>query len=329
MALDWNNLLNAQRIRPATTQDHRSEFRRDFDRIAFCTPFRRLQDKAQVFPLEPHDGVRTRLTHSIEVSIVARGIASAVTQDIVSKGHLGSDPAASLQKALNIQEIAATCGLLHDLGNPPFGHVGEEAIRSWFRGKAKKLFPKAGKEEKPKKRTKTGVSSEALTRGTQKAEDFLQFEGNPQTLRLLISLQLLFDRQLNLTYGTLSAARKYLAPSDSLNNSHQAFKKPSYFLSEETVLEEVAKKTGTQNLRNPITVIVEAADDIVYSFVDLEDAVRKNVGTWQEALQELDKELNSRGKDDPFRTIFDKLLANVNSFAHEDARQSREWRPRI
>src|ERR1700761_6089923 len=117
MLMNWPTLLNRNRRRPTTSMgDHRTEFERDFDRSVFSTPVKRLQDKAQVFPLEPHDAIRTRLTHSLEVSAVARGLAIHVGKWLVEQKEI----AAGMDRA--IEAIASTCGLIHDLGNPPFGH---------------------------------------------------------------------------------------------------------------------------------------------------------------------------------------------------------------
>src|SRR5277367_2817349 len=127
MRMQWSTLLNSDRRRVSKkrTTEFRDEFERDYDRAVFSSPVKRLQDKAQVFPLEPHDSVRTRLTHSLEVSSVARGLAQKVWKAFLqAKLRPGQDR--------QIEAIAATCGLLHDLGNPPFGHSGEDAIRSWF-----------------------------------------------------------------------------------------------------------------------------------------------------------------------------------------------------
>ena len=122
--MEWGKLLNPERPRTSTISgDLRVEFERDYDRSVFSTPVKRLQDKAQVFPLEPHDAVRTRLTHSLEVSSVARGLASSACKWLLEHNHI------STGTERHIEAIAATCGLLHDLGNPPFGHAGEGAIR--------------------------------------------------------------------------------------------------------------------------------------------------------------------------------------------------------
>ena len=189
--MNWQKLLNECRLRPTTSRDcFRSEFERDFDRVVYSTPLKRLQDKAQVFPLEPHDAVRTRLTHSLEVSSVARGLAVRNARWMHQQGKI------SQCMIRSIEAIAATCGLIHDLGNPPFGHAGEEAIRAWF--------------QRPERQRQLRAS---LT-NEQQVQDFMKFEGNAQSLRLVTKLQILADYNgLNLTFGTLSALCKYLASS--------------------------------------------------------------------------------------------------------------------
>lgn len=262
MPMDWKTLLNPNRRRKSTvTGDHRAEFERDYDRAVFSTPVKRLQDKAQVFPLEPHDAVRTRLTHSLEVSSVARGLGRKASIWLLDQKAIepGMDR--------SIEAIAATCGLVHDLGNPPFGHAGEDAIRAWFlrRNSDKPL----GKE----------LTSE------QQVQDFLKFEGNAQSLRLVATLQVLADYTgLNLTFGTLSALGKYVASSEQADadGSDRARKKPGYFTSEAEIVTRVRDETGTGDARNPICYLVEAADDVVYLSADVEDAVKKGVLSWHD-----------------------------------------------
>lgn len=273
--MDWQVLLSEQRIRELlggaksrrVEGDRRTEFDRDYDRAIFSTPVKRLQDKAQVFPLEPNDSVRTRLTHSLEVASVARGIASSVGQWMGQDDLLGDNPERSLRA---IEAIASTCGLIHDLGNPPFGHSGEQAIQDWF--------------AKKEKEDKDFLSFPDREDAEQLANDFLHFEGNAQTLRLVSRLQILSDEfGLNLTCGTMSAACKYLPPSHKANSggSDHGRKKPGYFASEADVVNLVRERTETGDARNPITFLVEAADDAVYATVDLEDGVRKGVLHWR------------------------------------------------
>ena len=266
--MNWTTLLNPERRRQTTiVGGHRTQFERDFDRSVFSTPVKRLQDKAQVFPLEPHDAVRTRLTHSLEVSCVARGLATSVSEWLIQQGEIKAGDDRS------IEAISATCGLIHDLGNPPFGHSGEDAIRSWFQ------------REDHTEELKKGLSCE------QQMQDFLRFEGNAQSLRLVATLQVLADRTgLNLTFGTLSALRKYVAPSDKTNKDspNRAWRKPGYFASENDIVNQIKEATGTGAARNPICFLVEAADDIVYLAADVEDAVKKGILSWSDVQEKLD-----------------------------------------
>jgi dGTPase len=273
--MDWASLLCVTRIRDlyertepiARPPEYRSEFERDYDRAVFSTPVRRLQDKAQVFPLEPHDAVRTRLTHSLEVSTVARDLARQAGRWMVSQGQL------TPELAHHIETIAATCGLIHDLGNPPFGHAGEQAIAQWCR----RLFEQA-----------PGLTTEW---SEPMRQDFLHFEGNAQTIRLVSKLQVLADDfGLNMTCGTLSAASKYTAASNEVvekgRGPHHATK-PGYLTSEADLVRRVREQTGTGASRNPTTYLVEACDDMVYSTVDLEDGVKKGVVDWETVAREL------------------------------------------
>lgn len=268
--LQWQKLLCASRVRDVfggkpsvkSPGDARSEFERDYGRCVFSAPVRRLQDKAQVFPMEAHDSVRTRLTHSLEVSSVARSLGSEIGKWLVSTNRI--DP----ESSRSIEAIAATCGLLHDIGNPPFGHAGEKAISEWFLSRAEinsKFDPKS-----------------------QRYWDFAKWEGNAQTIRLVSKLQVLFDEfGLNLTCGTLSALCKYTAKShetDPGEQVHERFK-PGYFFSENEVIDRTREATGTGRARNPITYLVEAADDIVYATVDLEDAIKKGVITFNQLTE--------------------------------------------
>ncbi len=134
MVMKWETLLSIKRVRElitgqssAKTGDHRTQFDRDYDRAVFSSPVRRLHDKTQVFPLDPNDSVRTRLTHSLEVSTVARDVAGAIGRWLLEEGEISEEAQID-----SIKTIAATCGLIHDLGNPPFGHAGEVAIQEWF-----------------------------------------------------------------------------------------------------------------------------------------------------------------------------------------------------
>ena len=277
-------LLNASRPRQTTLPtDFREQFERDYGRAIFSTPVKRLQDKAQVFPLEAHDAVRTRLTHSLEVSSVAQGLATEVAKKLLDDNRI----AQGMDR--HIEAITAVCGIIHDIGNPPFGHSGEDAIREWFKesiGEAE-LRKRLGNDE-------------------QLVHDFLLFEGNAQTLRLVAKLQILADDNgLNLTFGTLSAACKYVAPSHQVvRKGDQAKKKPGYFASENDLVRRVRDETGTGDARNPITYLVEAADDIVYSVADIEDGIKKRILSWHD----LEAELTIGAKDFRAESVLDRVL---------------------
>lgn len=266
-----------------------------------------------MFPLNPNDHVRTRLIHSLEVSTVAEGLASQAvkeihkTRDVLSEKH---------QRA--IVKIAETCGLLHDLGNPPFGHAGELAIASWF-------------EEKRKRDEHINEDSERFFTPlegptSQRAKDFLHFEGNAQTLRIIANTNLLgHDHGLNLTCATTAAARKYLA--SSLNavrkGPDHAYAKPGYFASETELFTLVSQRTGTEERRHPITYLAEAADDIVYSVVDIEDAIEKRILRWRDAKEFLDE----RCKDSNLYTrIMERVIEQLAGPNQSDNASGQSFR---
>lgn len=300
--MNWESLLCPERRRPTKrlSEERRPEIVRDYGRAVFSTPVRRLQDKAQVFPLEPIDAVRTRLTHSLEVSSVARDLAHAVAKRLLDEGKI-----TSAEQAYEIESIAATAGLVHDIGNPPFGHAGEQAIQDWFKEHPKVLEPIAGVME-----------------GRLK-EDLLNFEGNAQTLRLLAKLQVLSDRYgLNLTYATLSAACKYTANSLEVGTpeSWHEHSKLGFFASEDELVADVRAKTGTKGARNPITFLVEASDDIVYAVVDIEDGVKKGVISWGESVDKTSRpDAHRRGvASGHLRSILNEHEAEITARLLED-----------
>jgi len=316
--LNWKQLLSTKRVKELYGQDSskpikgdlRTEFDRDYGRTVFSTPVRRLQDKAQVFPLERHDAIRTRLTHSLEVSSVSRGLGDLTERLLFVRGDL------NLIVTEGFSELfAATCGLIHDLGNPPFGHSGEAAISDWFKRQAKEdsaFFEGFNEFDK--------VSSAGET---QFARDFLQFEGNAQTQRLLSRLQVLADDfGLNLTCGTLSASCKYVAQSNNVNKAKQEMKKHGHFASENELISKIREEVGTGDCRNPIAFLVEAADDITYATVDLEDGVKKRVVTWDFVENALSSKLegNSASLNRALTKAHDKIdVAGLEGQAREEA----------
>ena len=275
MSMHWPQLLSADRLgRARKPQPHdpaRSEFRRDADRLTFSTAFRRLQDKTQVFPLADNDYVRTRLTHSLEVASVGRSLGARVGAEVCMRHRLenvhGSD----------FGDIVAAAALAHDLGNPPFGHSGEDAIRHWFA--TSRIAEKA----------KVGLEPAEL-------EDIAKYEGNAQGFRLIARLQMPDNPGgLQLTHATLGAFTKY--PRESLVPAgvHEGAsgKKFGFYQCERAEFATVAEACGLVRrtpeaawwARHPLAFLVEAADDICYRLVDFEDGFRLGHLSYEEVRE--------------------------------------------
>jgi dGTPase len=294
--LSWDKLLNARRRKKehnsetsTPSDDSRTELERDHDRILFSAPVRRLADKTQVFPLDKNDSVRTRLTHSHEVSNLARSIGTALAFK-----HSIAKEAPDFQR--NLPAICAAIGLVHDLGNPPFGHQGEAAIQSWFRD-----------HQDPVLLPLTGESN-------QLSEDFLKFEGNAQGFRLVTRLQILNDNfGLDLTYATLAAMMKYPTPSNKVSKQAVATKKHGFFASEQSIAENVWERTGLSlGRRHPLACVMEACDDIAYVVLDAEDAVKKGLAS----VSDLFAFLRHHGNDD-------QMIERVTKDSEEKHREYR------
>jgi dGTPase len=262
--MNWSQLLSADRLgrdmKPRVYDPARSEFRRDGDRIVFSSAFRRLQDKTQVFPLADNDYVRTRLTHSLEVASVARSLGARVGVEICQRHQLQESGA-------DIGDIVSAAALAHDLGNPPFGHSGEDAIRHWFLNSPIAARAKQHLDE------------------VQRA-DIERYEGNAQGFRVVTRLQMPDNRGgLQLTCATLGAFTKY--PRASMLPCADAYsgvsaKKFGFYQSEAEFFTMVANRCGLIPradraawwARHPLAFLVEAADDICYRLVDFEDGFR-------------------------------------------------------
>lgn len=281
MAMEWKTLLSDKRFRERGKKesiDARNPFEDDYSRIIFSSAFRRLQDKTQVFPLERDSLVRTRLTHSIEVSNIGRSIGLSI------EGHLLKKKMIKEKQKGFIPSIIATAGLIHDLGNPPFGHYGEDAFKTFYSSIRKKL--------------------KSARLNADQIEDFVKFDGNVQTFRHLTKLQFLKDKySYNLSYPTLATIIKYPFSSKKGNRESKNIcqKKYGYFCSEKTEFNKIWRHLGIpQTARFPLTYILEAADDIAYSANDLEDGVRKNIINSDNFLAKLDsyvKEKRIRNND--------------------------------
>lgn len=265
--MNWSQLLSGKRFGMEEYHERkheRTDFQRDYDRLIFSSPFRRLQNKTQVFPLPGSIFVHNRLTHSLEVSCVGRSLGNNISKELTSKYQEGS---------INFPEIgsivSAAC-LAHDMGNPPFGHSGERAISSYFsEGNGMRL------EEKVREHG-------------DRWEDFIHFEGNANAMRLLTH-QFIGRRKggFALTYSTLASIVKYPYSSDLSPNG-----KFGFFQTEEDTYTCIAEELGIHRIdptqakyvRYPLVYLVEAADDICYQIMDIEDAHKLRILTSEETI---------------------------------------------
>lgn len=256
--MHWDNLLSGRRFGMEEyhqRKHERTDFQRDYDRLIFSSPFRRLQNKTQVFPLPGHIFVHNRLTHSLEVSCVGRSLGNNVAKGLVCKHPEGS---------LNFPEIgsivSAAC-LAHDMGNPPFGHSGERAISAYFlEGNGQRFEAQVRREG-------------------DRWEDFSHFEGNANAMRLLTH-QFIGRRKggFALTYSTLASIVKYPYSSE-MSEKRGKF---GFFQTEEESFIRIATELGlcrqceepVKFARYPLVYLVEAADDICYQIMDIEDAYK-------------------------------------------------------
>jgi dGTPase len=271
--MDWNHILSTRRLGQENytfnPEAARSDFQRDFDRIIFSSPFRRLQNKTQVFPLPGGIFVHNRLTHSLEVASVGRSLGTNVSNYLLKEEHYKSNP---LIYELG-SAVAAAC-LAHDLGNPPFGHSGEDAISFYFSEGAGKQYQERFSDEQ--------------------WLDLTHYEGNANAFRLLTQkLQGRREGGYSLTYTTLAAIMKYPYPSVAgLKKTAKHRKKYGFFSAgEETyrkIAEELKINIVQENplicVRHPLVYLVEAADDICYNIIDLEDAHRLGIIGQEETM---------------------------------------------
>lgn len=277
--MDWHQLLNRERLgKTSHSLDElgRSPFHKDHDRIIFSGAFRRLGRKTQVHPVFSNDHIHTRLTHSLEVSCVGRSLAMRVAGMLRPALPEWCEPS-------DLGMIVQSACLAHDIGNPPFGHSGEDAIRHWFQ--------------------QADNNGWLDSMSAAERADFLNFEGNAQGFRVLTQLEYhQFDGGMRLTYATLGAFSKY--PWSSRYAHAAGYKKQKFgsYQSELPLLEQIASKLGIPKLndehwaRHPLVYLVEAADDICYGLIDLEDGIEMNLLDYSEVEALL---LNLVGDDLP------------------------------
>nr|WP_320048550.1 dNTP triphosphohydrolase [uncultured Desulfuromonas sp.] len=258
MSLEWSLLLSQNRVdQPASScadNDERSPFETDYDRVVFCEPFRRLAKKTQVHPLAPNDHIHNRLIHSIEVGSVGRSLGKKV-QSFLARQH-----PEQLALFKDIGQIIQVGCLIHDIGNPPFGHAGENTIREWVAKHQELVFNNRVDE--------------------QTRKDLLLFEGNAQGFRLAARKDNGPYGYMRLTYASLGAMIKYPWTSDDPRAG--AKKKFNVFASEKTIFDDMVTTMGLRRsdgsvARHPLSFLTEAADDICYRLLDMEDAVSMRI----------------------------------------------------
>jgi dGTPase len=268
--MEWKQLISNKRLgqeqRHTERHDDRSEFKRDYDRLIFSAPFRRLQNKTQVFPLPGSVFVHNRLTHSLEVASVGMSLGNDVAQRLISMRH------PELRGTLfeEIGQIVSTACLAHDLGNPPFGHSGEKAIQTFF-------------TEGPGRELRQQVSPAFW-------DDITHFEGNANAFRLLTH-QFKGRRPggFVMCYSTIASIVKYPYASSAASKKG----KFGFFQSEQETYQRIADDMGIiciskpgeplRYVRHPLVYLVEAADDICYEIMDLEDAHKLKIITFEQA----------------------------------------------
>lgn len=277
----------------------------DRGRIVNSAGVRRLQQKTQVFPLERNAAVRSRLTHSLEVQQNGRFIVRTLYR------QLGDDASRYGLDGLEgvLETLVEMACLMHDIGNPPFGHFGEFALSQWFERRVDALFDAAVPQER---------GDGALRR--RMLADLRAFEGNAQAIRLVVSLQ-----RLNLTYVQTAGLLKYMRPAYSPKPSRDApgaylNKKPGYYLSEEPFVLALQETLGmTPGTRHPVAYIMEAADDIAYCLADIEDSVEKGILGLEQLAELLVQKFTEHGSpDEPIGNAgrsFRELVAEARSRA--------------
>lgn len=281
--MNWDQLLSTIRTGQEDKQEvkhDRTQFQRDYDRLIFSSPFRRLQDKTQVFPLPGSVFVHNRLTHSLEVASVGRSLGNNISAKLLKAGYGNPDLVAEIGSV-----VAAAC-LAHDLGNPPFGHSGEAAIGHYFTNGEGQKF-------------RDELTSSQWT-------DITRFEGNANALRMLThAFKGRRQGGFAMTYTTIASIIKYPYASGS------GLKKFGYFQSEKETFEHIANSLGLKLIdsekgvyaRHPLVYLVEAADDICYQVMDIEDAHKLKILSYEETYELLTGFFDKEAEADEFKKI--------------------------
>lgn len=287
-SMSWDKLLNNTRLggRPPKSEIGRSPFHSDHDKVIFSGAFRRLARKTQVHPLATNDHVHNRLTHSLEVACVGRTLGVRVGQELLNERLIEDKHSAS-----DIGDIVQTACLAHDIGNPPFGHTGEEAIRHWF---------------------SNDVGANMIEHlPFNEATDLRRFEGNAQGFRVLTTSEYHpYDGGMRLTYASLGSFIKYpWMAGDAMNQQRPIKNKYGVYCSELALFDEVADATGLLKLgdgwrcRHPLANLMEVSDDFCYAILDLEDGVEMGILEWDKVFEILCLVLDDHQKNQLVKEI--------------------------
>lgn len=297
--MNWKQLISNKRLgqesRHAIRHDDRSEFKRDYDRLIFSAPFRRMQNKTQVFPLPGSIFVHNRLTHSLEVASVGMSLGNDVAHCVMK-----TRPELADTLFTQIGTIVSTACLAHDMGNPPFGHSGEKAIQTFFtEGKGAYL--------------KDRLSHEMWN-------DITHFEGNANAFRLLAHrFKGRRDGGFVMTYTTLASIVKYPFASALAEKGHGKF---GFFCTEADIFSRIADDLGiirksadgcpAEYARHPLVYLVEAADDICYEIMDIEDAHKLKIVTYEETKRHFLDFFDEMGQNHIMQRIHDEEITDDN-----------------
>lgn len=299
--IDWEKYLSYERDRKPNSKtghqheagdaDMRSEYDSDFGRVIFCTAARRMHDKTQVFPLTSGDSVHTRLTHSLEVMNIAVSLGSSLCRNEDFISTYGEKESFELEQKLCA--ILKTAAFVHDIGNPPFGHYGEDTIQKYFDG----LNLCSNRKD---------WGAEELAFCEAHRADFTQYDGNAEGFRILTKGQYLGDLHgLNLTFAALGAYLKYPNEGDKDKGGYVGKHKHGIFATEHDVFQKVVKACNMQKsdgkiMRHPLSFLVEAADSICYTAMDLEDGINAGKITLEQIYQWVDNFINHAVNHDVF-----------------------------